>query len=59
MEQEGEMRIESNPNGCVDQRKRGERTCAECYWSQVNEKNQWTGSERCWNAQCLVAKEQS
>ena len=52
------MRIESNSNGCVDESKRGERTCAECYWSQVNEKNQWTGDERCWNAQCLVAKKE-
>ena len=51
------MRIESNPNGCVDQSKRGERSCIECYYAQVNDRNQWTGNERCWKAQCLVAME--
>lgn len=51
------MRIENDQQACVDESKRGERTCAECYWSQVDENNRWTGDERCWNAQCLVARE--
>ncbi len=54
--QEGKViRIKDNPDGCVNPSKRGERTCTQCYWSQVNERNQWTGDQRCWNAQCLVA----
>lgn len=52
------MRIESNSNDCVDHEKRGERTCFECYYAQVDESNRWTGDERCWNAQCLVAREE-
>lgn len=47
-------RIKDNPRACVNEKLRGERTCKECYWSQVDAKGQWTGSERCWNSQCLV-----
>lgn len=51
------MRIKDNPNGCMDERKRGNRTCIECYYSQVNERNQWTGSQRCWDkGECLVLR---
>ena len=49
------VKIENNPSACVNESLRGERTCAECYWSQVNSKNQWTGNDECWNSQCLVA----
>lgn len=48
------MRTKDNPRGCVDERRRDGRTCRECYWSQVRD-GQWTGGERCWNAQCIVA----
>lgn len=47
------MGTEDNPRGCVDERRRDGRTCRECYWSQVRD-GQWTGCERCYNAQCLV-----
>lgn len=50
------MKLKDNPSGCVDPQRRGERTCIECYYAQVNDKNQWTGNERCWNAQCIVAE---
>ena len=49
------MRLKDNPSACVEPEYRKERTCLECYFSQVNEKNQWTGTQRCWNSQCLVA----
>jgi len=49
------MRLKDNPQGCSNPDKRGNRTCVECYYAQVNEHNQWTGNQRCWNAQCLVA----
>lgn len=49
------MRLKDNSNACVEPDYRGERTCRECYFSQVNEKNQWTGSQRCWNAGCIEA----
>ena len=48
------MRVKDNPQGCINPDKRGNRTCVECYYSQVKD-GQWTGGERCWNAQCLVA----
>ena len=56
MEEEGTnvIRLKDSPEGCVDPRRRGERTCTECYFSQVNDRNQWTGNERCWDAQCIV-----
>lgn len=48
----------SNPDGCVCPDLRGSRTCIECYNSQCNDKNQWTGSRTCWDAQCLVLDEE-
>lgn len=48
------MRLNDNPSGCVDQHKRGNRTCIECWYAQVNERNQWTGNQRCWNSECIV-----
>jgi len=47
--------IANNPKGCVNETLRSGRSCLECYYSQV-ENNMWTGSQRCWNAQCLVYK---
>lgn len=49
------MRLRDNPSACVEPEYRRERTCRECYFSQVNEKNQWTGTQRCWNAGCIEA----
>lgn len=49
-------KIVDNPDGCASPRKRGERTCTECYYSQVDEHSNWTGSEQCWKAQCLTLK---
>jgi hypothetical protein len=48
------IQIIDNPEGCVCPNIRGDRTCRECYYSQVDE-NKWTGSRKCWEAQCLVA----
>ena len=48
------IRIKDNPDGCINPSKRGERTCSQCYWSQVKN-HQWRGDQRCWSAQCLVA----
>lgn len=31
----------------------------DCYWSKVNENNQWCGSDRCWNAGCLEAEKRA
>jgi len=50
------MKLNDRPDGCVSPDKRGNRTCVECYYAQVKD-GQWHGSERCWNAQCLVARE--
>ena len=50
------MRLKDNPSACVEPEYRNGRTCRECYFSQVNEKNQWTGTQRCWNAGCIVAE---
>ena len=46
--------IKSNPEGCVCPNIRGNHSCVECYYSQVNEHNQWVGSQSCWDAQCIV-----
>lgn len=48
-----EMKFESNPDGCVNQRLRGNRTCVECYYSQVRD-NKWMGSHRCFDANCFT-----
>ena len=45
--------FKSNPEGCVCPSVRGDRTCVDCYWSFVKD-NQWVGSQKCWEAQCLV-----
>lgn len=45
--------LKSNPNGCVCSQRRGERTCLECYRSQVVN-NSWTGNTACFNAECIV-----
>lgn len=29
------------------------KDCVSCYWSHVKD-GQWTGSERCWNSQCIM-----
>lgn len=44
----------SNPAGCADPRERGDRTCVACYWSHVNDRNQWCGTDECWNSGCLT-----
>lgn len=49
------MRLKSVPKQCVNDRLRNGRTCLECYFSQVNEKNLWTGTQRCWDAGCIEA----
>lgn len=46
--------LRDNPEGCVDPKRRGKRTCLECFWAQVNNENKWTGNKRCWNALCIV-----
>ena len=46
-------RFKDNPDGCVNEALRGDKTCTECYFAQVGE-NRWNGSNACWNAQCLV-----
>lgn len=47
--------IVDNPAGCWKAEGEKPASCKACHHSHVNEKNQWTGSQRCWNAQCLVA----
>ena len=56
VEEEGRhvTRLKDDPEGCVDQQRRGERSCLECYLSQVNDENEWTGGERRLDAQCVV-----
>lgn len=52
------MKIVGNPDGCCREDFKGKMTardCEACYYSQVKE-GRWCGSERCFNAQCLVAK---
>ena len=49
-------KIVDNPDGCVHPNKRGERTCSDCYRSQVDEQNRWRGGKSCWEAQCLILK---
>lgn len=44
--------IVDNPEGCVNPSVRGDRTCVDCYYSHVKG-GQWTGSQRCWDAECL------
>ena len=48
--------IKEAPQNCVCPSMRGERTCRECYWSQVKD-GQWRGSQACWDSQCLVLDE--
>ena len=48
--------LKSNPDGCCNPTLRGDRTCMECYWSQVKHA-QWHGSQRCFNSNCLVLDE--
>ena len=48
--------IKDAPQNCVCPSMRGELTCGECYWSQV-EDGQWRGSQACWDSQCLVLDE--
>ena len=45
--------LKSNPEGCVNPHLRGEKTCLECYWSQTKNAS-WVGSQRCWDANCIV-----
>ena len=45
--------IKSNPDGCVCQDVRGNRTCVECYYSHC-ENGTWHGSQDCWDSQCIV-----
>lgn len=51
------MKVKDNPSACVDQRERGTRTCKECYFSHVNDRNQWTGTQRCFDAGCIAMRE--
>lgn len=48
-------RIIANPHGCCDKRKRGNKSCVECYYSQVNSRNQWIGTRDCFDAPCIKA----
>lgn len=49
--------VKNNPEGCVcKERLANYQSCGACYRSQVNESNQWTGSQKCWDAQCIVAQ---
>ena len=41
------------PENCWNPKNRGCKSCKECYFSQVNESNKWTGSQKCFNAGCL------
>ena len=43
--------IKDNPAGCWKSEKPS--SCISCYYSHV-EDGSWTGSDRCWNSQCLV-----
>lgn len=45
--------IKSKLEGCVNPKRKGNKTCIECYYSQV-EDNTWRGPQDCYNAQCLV-----
>lgn len=45
--------ILNNECGCWNPEMRGDKTCKECYFSQVNERNQWVGSQKCYNSGCL------
>lgn len=44
-----------NPSGCIDEFLRDGRSCIECYFSHVRD-CEWTGTEACWNAQCVLFK---
>lgn len=46
-------KMKSNPEGCWKKGRDKPADCKACYWSQVRD-GQWTGSQRCWNSQCLV-----
>ena len=43
--------IKSNPDGCWKKDKPA--SCYDCYCSKVKN-NQWTGSQKCFNAGCIV-----
>lgn len=45
--------IKDVPENCVFPAFRGQRSCRECYYSQVHE-GTWTGGNDCWNAECLT-----
>ena len=49
-------RVIDNPEGCTNPDLRGDRTCSQCFWAHVNERNQWTGSDLCWEAACLTSE---
>lgn len=45
--------IIDNPQGCWKNEGEKPASCKACYYAQVNEKNQWRGSQKCWDSQCL------
>ena len=47
--------IKGNPTGCWRGDKETPEQCVDCYWSHVNDKNQWTDPQECWECECLVA----
>lgn len=49
-------KIKENKAACVCKHRLQNNggSCIKCYYSQVKD-GKWTGSQRCWNAQCLLS----
>lgn len=48
------MGLISVESKCQAPDKRGDKTCVECYFSQVDNRNSWVGSQRCWRSACIA-----
>ena len=48
------MGLISVKNNCVNPDLRGNQSCVECYFSQV-EDNTWVGSQGCWRTGCIAS----
>lgn len=48
------MGLISVKSKCVNPDLRGNRSCVECYFSQV-EGNTWVGSQGCWRTACIAS----
>ena len=48
------MILLDNPASCWKPEGEKPESCKACYFSQVGQSNQWTGSSRCLNAGCVV-----